>query len=194
MFCLSTKCRQEQLKSKARAKCYKKALHLNDPALMEILKSSEEETEQTDFKPQVLSNSKSNKTNETENKIKEKPISTQDTAPTEIKPEERFQDVTEEEIETTDMDHFLQLMKEQGIPTLQERGIKRTNATISVIKRPYLMEPEILPYQDILDSIQNEKLKKESTNNKPERQINDPPENENIETNGKITEETRDKN
>jgi len=77
-------------------------------------------------------------------------------------------------------------MKEQGIPTLQERGIKRTNATISVIKRPYLMEPEILPYQDILDSIQNEKLKNESTTNKTERQINNPPENENTKTNIEI--------
>ena len=50
------------------------------------------------------------------------------------------------------------------------------------------MEPEILPYQEILDSIQNENLKNESTNNKTERKINNPPENENTETDGKTME------
>merc|ERR1711984_59544 len=67
-------------------------------------------------------------------------------------------------------------------------GIKRTNATISVIKRPYLMEPEILPYQEILDSIQNEKLKNKSTTNKTEKKINTHPENENTDTNEKTME------
>lgn len=77
-----------------------------------------------------------------------------------IKPEEKFKEIVEEEVEPTDMDHFLQLMKEQGIPTLQERGIKRTNATTSIIKRTYLMKPEILPYQDILDSAQTNYAKR----------------------------------
>ena len=84
------------------------------------------------------------------------PVLETDTTPpgedTDIKPEERFEEIPEEEGDPTDMDHFLQLMRDQGIQTLQERGIKRTNATTSIIKHNYLMEPEVLPYQDILEN------------------------------------------
>jgi hypothetical protein len=43
---------------------------------------------------------------------------------TEIKPEERFEEISEEDDDPTDMDHFLQLMRDQGIQTLQERGVR----------------------------------------------------------------------
>ena len=51
------------------------------------------------------------------------------------------------------------------------------------------MEPEILPYQDILDSIQDKKINKnESTGYRNERKINNPPENKYTGTNENTTE------
>ena len=39
-----------------------------------------------------------------------------------------------------------------GIPTLEERGAKKIVGKTSMIKRSYLMNPDPLPYQDILDA------------------------------------------
>ena len=45
------------------------------------------------------------------------------------------------------MEEFLQLMREKGIKPLNELK----TATTKLIKRNYIMEPEIPPYQELLD-------------------------------------------
>ena len=152
MYCLTKTCRQEQFKTRQKAKCNERLYELDDPALMQLL-----ETKEMEKQIPILTNKKSNKAApaQPEIEIPTPPIAEVDTTHpkenTEIKPEERFKEIIEEDDEPTDMDHFLQLMKEQGIQTLQERGIKTIKST-SIIKRNYIMEPEVLPYQDILDT------------------------------------------
>ena len=124
MYCLTTACRQEQFKTKEKAKCNKGLYELNDPELVQLL-----ETEEMEKQIPILTYKKSNKeaTPQPEIKIPTPPTTEVDTAPskedTEIKPEERFEEIIEEDDDPTDMDHFLQLMKDQGIQTLQGRGI-----------------------------------------------------------------------
>ena len=59
-------------------------------------------------------------------------------------------------------------MKEMGVPTLKERETKSTIATTSIIKRNYIMEPEALPYQDILNL---RKPKQNAEKTEPESKI-----------------------
>ena len=82
----------------------------------------------------------------------------------EIPNDEKPTDITDEE--TTEMDEFAQLMKEMGIPTLEEKRAIKSIATTSIVKRDYLIEPEILPYQDILDAKETKQIP-EGTKPKP---------------------------
>jgi len=56
MYCLTKACRQEQIKTKQKAKCNKKLYELDDPDLVQLL-----ETKEMEKQIPILMNKKSNK-------------------------------------------------------------------------------------------------------------------------------------
>merc|ERR1712030_54426 len=66
---------------------------------------------------------------------------------TQIKPEDRFEDITFQN--PTDWEAFDNLAKDHGIPTLADLG-KGENYSAYLIKTDYITEPEPHPYQEIL--------------------------------------------
>merc|ERR1712015_390376 len=66
---------------------------------------------------------------------------------TQIKPEDRFEDITFQN--PTDWEAFDNLAKDHGIPTLADLK-KGENYSAYLIKTDYITEPEPHPYQEIL--------------------------------------------
>ena len=146
-FCLTNKCRKEQIKGRKPPNCKKIPYDISYSELIKLL-----ENDVTTNPTEILSNSTIYRKPSQENKTPTTPEKEQNKAPTlqdtDIKPEERFEEIPNDnssveipDEEPTDMDEFVQLMKEMGIPTLKERGATNTIATTSIIKQNYLMEP-----------------------------------------------------
>ena len=151
-LCLTDKCKKEQ--PQKNPNCKKIRDDISYPELINLLEDNRKAAE-------VLSNKKPTpKTSDTKQEGKFEGSSNNDN-PVEIKPEERFTEISDDEDSTdlteeevAEIDNFTQRMKEIGIPIIEEKKVKKSIAATTMVKRGYLMEPEILPYQDILNNEQ----------------------------------------
>merc|ERR1712055_351168 len=93
-------------------------------------------------------------TNKSVKKINE--ITNNENKETQIKPEDRFEDVTFKN--PTDWEAFDNLAKDLGIPTLADLG-KGESCSAYLIKTEYITEPEPHPYQELLTKENKNKIK-----------------------------------
>ena len=155
-------CKQKQTKKDKKSSCNKLPRNTSYEKLLEILEGRRAESKTiTNIESQPTKDQNSNQGKEEGSTELPTNIST------EITPEERFTEIEEDEepVEFTEEDreimyNFSLEMKKKGILMLAERG-QKVIGTTSVIKKDYIMNPDPLPYQDILDAKDNSRKIKE---------------------------------
>ena len=135
--CLRRSCKRNQIYNKKTKHCTKTLHIINYDKLIADLEPENKPAEVfTNKTTKNIENKINHQKNEPEN------------ADTNIKPEERFVDITDDS--PTDMEAFMRSVKELGIPTLAEKE-KRSIYSAQLIKRNCTVEPEPHPYQEFID-------------------------------------------
>ena len=116
----------------------------------ELLINLENKAHKTEVLNNTLQQNKKNQHNQkdqtptnNENQKKQRNLDNQaNEKESEIKPEERFQEIPNNDNDQVDIDSFIRSMEEQGYPTVAEERPKLSNNSTTIKKKDYIGKPD----------------------------------------------------